>query len=213
MSQLDQMVILVGPPKTGKTTYVRGLVIQHLVSNPTGIALVQDSNGDQFSDICATYNSVTEYRLAVANAARSNAPLARGAAFRGMESRAMTALAMEIGDHHNAALGVRVPIMLAFDESSMMESSGATWIDRSDLQLIATRRHKGIAPVFNCQRDGALTQAFFDMSTDCIVFSQNGSDGARSLEKKLGLPKGSLERLIGAPKFVYAHWKQGEGLV
>jgi hypothetical protein len=46
-----------------------------------------------------------------------------------------------------------------------------------------------------------------------IVFGQPSADRAAKLEVKLGLPKGALGKMIGAPKFMYAHWKQGEGLI
>lgn len=213
MSQIDQMVIVIGPPKVGKTTHVRSLVIDHLTRHPTGIALVQDTNGDQFRDICATYDNTDQYRAAVAAAASEQKKIARGSAFRGFASSAMRRLAIEIGDKYNSADSVRVPIMLAYDETSMMESSGSTHIDREDLQMISTRRHKGIAPIFNCQHESTLTQAFFDVATDVIVFSQASSDRCAALEKKLGLQKSALARLIGAPKHVYAHWRQGEGLI
>ncbi len=213
MSSLDQMTIVIGPPKVGKTTYVRQLVVEHLTKYPSGIALVHDSNGDQFRDICAPYDNVAAYRDAVAAAAESGNKLPRGSAFLGFDSSAIRSLAVEIGTKYNAADVVQVPILLVFDETSMMESSGSTWIDRDDLRMVATRRHLGIAPVYNCQREAALTQAFFDVSTDVLVFSQNSIDAALAIEKKIGLAKGSLAKCVGASKFLYAHWHQGAGLV
>src|SRR5258707_8644161 len=132
MTTLDQMAIVIGPPKHGKTTYVRGMVIDHLSTYPTGIALVQDTNGDQFPDICKTYDSTDQYRQAVVAAAGANQKLPRGSAFRGFSSNAIRELAIEIGEKYNSADAVFVPIMLVYDETSMMESSGSTHIDRSD---------------------------------------------------------------------------------
>jgi hypothetical protein len=212
-TQIDQMVIVIGPPKHGKTTLVRGLVIEHLTKYPEGIALVQDTNGDQFADICKTYDSVDEYRAAVLSSATTKTKLPRGSSFRGRCSSAIRDLAVEIGKAYNAADSVRVPIMLAYDEASMMESSGSTFVDADDMEMIAQRRHRGIAPIFNCQHSSILTDAFYGCATDVVLFGQPSADRAAKLEVKLGLAKGALTRMVGAPKFVYAHWKQGEGLV
>ena len=79
--------------------------------------------------------------------------------------------------------------------------------------MISQRRHRGIAPVYNCQHGAILTDAFYGCATDVVILSQPSIDRALLLEKKLGLGKGSLGKMIGAPKFMYAHWRQGEGLV
>lgn len=212
-TELDQMVIVIGPPKAGKTTIVRQLVVAHLMEHPSGIALVHDSNGDQFRDICAVYDSTGAYRTASQAAAVDGKPFPRGAAFTGMESSAIRDLAVEIARQHNAADNVKVPIMLAYDETAVMDTSGSTWIDRDDREVGATRRHKGIAPVFNLQSESDLAQPFFRVATDVLIFGQTSIDAVGSLEKKLGLAKGALARTLGMPRFMYAHWKQGEGLV
>ena len=210
--EVDQSYIVVGAPKSGKTTLVRTLVIDHLERYPSGVALVHDVN-HQFRDICQMYETVDEYRVASRAAALSGALFPRGAAFGCFEAAPISELAFELGRVHNDALDVRVPIFLAYDETSMMESSGSTHVGRRDLQLSTMRRHLGISLAFNLQRQGALMQSFYSNATDVVVFAQSNEDDVRELEKKLGLPRATLQRCIAAERFAYAHWKQGRGLV
>ena len=209
--ELDQAVIVIGPPKHGKTTIGRELVKAHLEKYPTGIALVHDTNR-QFTDLCRWTGSVAACRANVTAARREKKPIARGWAFGG-ESTPVSELAAELGQLHNRADDVRVPILLVYDETSMMESSGSTHIAQIDLRINANRRHWGIAPVYNLQRPTALTEAFYTMSTDVYVFAQPSERRTRVLEEYLGLADGRLARLVGAGKYTHAHWRQGEGLV
>lgn len=213
MSELDQATITIGPPKCGKTTIVRGLVREHLIRHKTGIALVHDVN-HQFKDLCALYETVAQWRAARAIAVEAQQPFPRGAAFTAFgEASAVSRLAMELGAEHNSSGDVRMPIFLAYDETSMMEDSGSTHIGQLDLQIATTRRHLGIAPAYNTQRQAALTQAFFEAATDVFVFRQSSEESVRAIEKKIGLQRGALLKLLTADNFRYAHWQAGRGLV
>lgn len=212
--ELDQCVITIGPPKCGKTTIQRELVKAHLVKYGEGIALVHDVN-HQFGDLCRTYKTVAEWRAAREQAATARQPFARGAAFTEFgEANAVASLAMELGTKHNSANNVTMPIYLAYDESATMEGSGSTFIGQLDLQVAVMRRHRGIAPAYNTQRQAALMQAFFDAATDVFVFRQQSDDAIRSIEKKLGATKGSLQQLARFDNFRYVHWQAGgRGLI
>ena len=208
--ELDKAVIVIGPPKHGKTTIARGLVLEHLTAYATGFALVHDPNRQLRS--CRRYESVAQFRAACAAAVRDKKPIPRGASFGGKASE-LSAFARELGQLHNSDTNVQVPILLVYDESSLMDTSGSTHISDVDLEINANRRHWGIAPVYNLQRPTALTEAFYTMATDVYVFSQPGARKTRTLEEYLGLGDGRLDGLVGRPKFVHVHWKQGEGLV
>lgn len=211
-AKIDSAVLLIAPPQHGKTTYVRNLCEQHLLLYPHGIALVHDVKME-FSELCSMYESVDEYRAAHERAVAEQKPIARGAAFSCMEWEPIAELAFELGTLHNRLGNIRLPIFLACDETSMIETSGSTHIGRRDLQIAAQRAHLGISSAMNLQRRSALMDAFYDMCTDVIIFGMHSDDDARVLEKRLGLPKRSLQPMVGAPPFVYAHWKQGRGLV
>jgi hypothetical protein len=203
--ELDQCIITIGPPKCGKTTIQRELVKAHLVKYADGIALVHDVN-HQFRDLCRMYATVPQWRAAREKAALAKQPFPRGAAFTDFgEASAVAALAMELGSTHNSATDVQLPIYLGYDESAMMEDSGSTFIGSLDLQVAVMRRHRGIAPAYNTQRQSALMQAFFDAATDVYVFRQSSDDAIRAIEKKLGQNKGSLQQLASFDNFRYVH--------
>lgn len=211
MTELDQATIVVGLPKHGKTTIARKEAHAHLQTFPSGLVLAHDKHEQLVPDLTRSYASADEWRKAYAAAAAAKQPFARGASFRG-DSTEVARLAIELGERHNSAKNVRVPIKLIFDESSLMETSGATWMDKLDFQVFANRRHWGLAPFLNVQRQASLTAAFFEQATDVYVFAQT-EENARELERKLSLPKGALQAIVNAPKFRYLHWRQGEGLV
>lgn len=213
MSELDQSIITVGPPKCGKTTLVRAAARQHLQRYPKGIVLVHDVN-HQFKDMCQMFETVAAWRLARDAAAQAKQPFPRGAGIWGFgEARHISTCAIELGRAHNSADNVTLPIFVAFDETSMMEDSGSTHIGRDDLRMVTTRRHLGIAPAFNLQRGSALMKAFFEAATDVFVFKQSSEESVRDVEVKLGVPRGSLMCMLSAENFRYAHWKQSQGLV
>ena len=119
---------------------------------------------------------------------------------------------VEVAEEAARAKNVRVPMMLVYDESSLMDTSGPTHMDALDIELFSNRRHYGVHPVYNVQRPGALVESFFTQSTEVGIFSQPSEDWIKTLETRLGL-KGRLGALLGGPKFKYARWRQGEGLV
>jgi len=203
--------VVVGPPQAGKTTIVRGLVIEHLQRYPTGLALVHDPNR-QFRDICQTWETADAWRAAIAAAAAKKAPFPAGASIGGAASD-LTKVAIELGRARNTAGNVRIPILLAYDESSLMGTSGTSYIGELDTQLLSNRRHWGIGPVYNVQRPTALTEAFYSMATDVYILTQPSPRRTAVIEEYLGLPPDALAELVGAERFRYRHWQAGKGLV
>lgn len=185
-------VIIVGLPGDGKTTVVKRIIANHLRTTP-GIVLAHDPLAQFTSVGCRHYASVAAYRAAAAAAARDKAPMPRGAAIGGDTSDDVTELAMELGERLNTADRVRVPILVPYDEGSLREGSGSTWMGKVDRRFLALRRHRGVGPVFNVQDVAMLTQGFYRMATDVVLF-QLPSDRARDLDEKLYLERGTLER-------------------
>ena len=211
MAELDAQTLVIGPPKHGKTSILHDVCERHLTSYPTGVALVHDVNR-QFVDLCARYENVADYRGKANKAALAGEPFPRGASF-GCDTSEIAELALELGVLHNEDTRVTVPILLIYDETSLMETSGSTWVSKLDLKIIANRRHRGIHPAYNLQRHAGLMDAFFELATDVCILSQVSDENTRALEKKIGMKPGALARLVGAPKYTYVHWRQGEGCV
>lgn len=203
--------VIVGPPQAGKTTAVRKIVREHLEKWPTGIALVHDPNR-QFLDLCAPYDDVKAWRKAIAAAGAAGKSVPPGASIGGVASD-ITAAAIAMGREHNTAANIRVPILLAFDESSLMDTSGPTHLGDQDTQLLSNRRHWGIGPVYNVQRVTSLTEGFYTMATDVYVFTQPSATRTAKLEEYLGLAPGSLDELVGAPRYKYKQWTADRGLL
>lgn len=210
-SSFNHAVVIVGLPGHGKTTVARAEVLEHLKTHANGVALVHDPNR-QFKDLCACYESVAAWRAAAAAAAAAKQPFPRGASIGGKASE-LTLAAIELGKRHNTAESTRVPVLVVYDESSLLDSSGSTYMGELDVQLLSNRRHWGIAPVYNVQKPTALQEGFYTMATRVYVFAQPSERRTRVLEDYLGLSDGELAELVGAQPFRYKLWCSGRGLV
>lgn len=205
--ELDRSTMIVGLPKHGKTTIARRIALEHLREFPSGLAFVHDQQEQFVPDLTRMYEDAAEWRKAQAK----KEPLPRGASFR-CGSSEVRDLAVEIGRRHNRDKNVKVPILLVYDESSLMDTSGSTHMDKKDFQVFALRRHWGIHAVLNTQKVSNLMDGFYEQAVDVFVFNQN-AENAALLEKRLSLAKGALASTVNAPKFRFVHCRQGEGVV
>jgi len=205
--------LAIGAPGSGKTTKIRRWVHDFLLANPTGIAIVHDTQG-QFGDMCASYATVEEFVHAARRAADERLTIQRSIAITMDDSQHVAEFAVALGERHNARKPiVRMPIFLAWDETSMLDGTGSTHIGRLDNRINTTRRHLGIQTAANLQRPGALPRGMYELATDVVIFRQTSEDAARDLERNLGLSKMTLQPMLTAPKYRYAHWRSGLGLV
>lgn len=207
----NHAVVIVGPAEFGKTTAARSEVAAFLKDHPSGLVLAHDCNV-QFKDYCATYEDITTWKRAAAAAAAEKRPMPRGVSVGG-NAVELTREAIAIGKRFNSADNTRVPILLVYDESSLMTSSGSSYMGTEDVQLLSNRRHWGIGPVYNVQYPTALTRAFYERATAVYVFSQTSEKSTTTLEEYLGLREGALAEMIQAPPYKYKLWRRKIGLV
>lgn len=204
---LNFLAIICGPPEHGKTSLAADVIRQRL---DDGWWIFAHDVNEQFAHLCKSYTSTDAWRAAAREAASGNKPMPRGASFRCKASE-VVALCNELGELHNRAKAVRFPMLLAFDEGSLLDGSGSTHIGDDDNELIANRRHRGIGLLYNVQRRTQLTQAFWDLATDLYLLAQPEKRVAE-LEEIGHLKAGTLAGLVALPPFRYAHVKPGRGL-
>lgn len=198
--------ILIGPPGCGKTTLAGAIAIAHMKAG--GIVLAHDPVQQFASYGCAVYADAAAYRARAASDAQQ---MPRGASIGGNAADVMR-LAADIGKRSNRATDVRVKILVVMDEMSL-GASGATWMDRGDNEILATRRHLGVGLVMNVQQPNQLTSRFYSLCTDVAIF-RTSADRAARLDNELLLDKGTLERanVMDLEKYHYVRVTLGEGV-
>lgn len=212
MSEEDYnfMGLVVGPPSHGKTTLAGALVRRHFTDGE-GIVLAHDPNQQYRHHGCAPYEDVAAWRRAAAKAIATRVAMPRGASLGGSASE-VTELANDIGTRCNRALRCAVRILAVYDEGSLLDTSGSTYVGAVDNQLMANRRHRGVGLLYLIQRATQLPRPFFDMSTDVYVFRQP-PDAVDILERALLLRRGELAHVAELPRHDYVHVKLGDGIV
>jgi len=211
--------IVIGAPESGKSTVLRMWAKQFLTNYSTGIAIVHDTQA-QFGDLGTSYQSADEYREAMRRAARDRVEVERLAAIWGFDSDPVAQLAYNLCELHNHRRPtVRVPVLLEWDETSVLAKTSASYVARMDKEMITTRRHLGLQLAYNMQNSSGLPSWMFEIVTDVVIFRLSSDSSARDLEEKLAIPKRRLDWLIDSrpervcDPFRYAHWRRGAGFV
>ena len=206
MTTVDAQYLIAGPPRNGKTTFADGLAAKALAE---GWWVFAHDPNHQYKR-CVRYENVAAWRASALAAATARTPMPRGASIGGPASE-LVALVVELGRRHNTDVEAKMPMLVIFDEGSMLDATGATWLGRADGELVATRRHLGIAPVFLIQRASGLHPSLTELATDVVLFRHPSSKLAR-LEETLSLEPGELAALATAPPFRFVHVKPGRGI-
>lgn len=212
MSAWNKCTLVIGLPGDGKTTLQRLLIKQHLETT-NGIVLAHDPLRQFVRLGFAYYASVDDWKAAAAKSAREKVPMKRGASIGGLDSDGIVRAALDLGERvGNNDTRTVLPILVPFDEGSLREGSGSTFIGKLDNEFLVTRRHRGVGPVFNLQEVTQLTARFYQVSTDVYAFAQT-EDRCELLDKHMHLPRGTLARAglsrLGPHKYMRIRMRVG----
>lgn len=202
--------IVIAQPEFGKTS-IEIEIGDALLDQ--GVKLFVHDPNKQFRGRCAEYGSIAAYEGAARAAANDNKPIAAGSSFAGAcKATEVRDFVVKLGQARNDVDRIAVPLGFFVDEGSRMGSSGSTYISDEDQELLANRRHYGIAVLYLIQRSKMLTGAFVDLATDVYIYWQPERRIAQ-LEELVNLPAGALAGVATLPKHRYVHVRLGEGIV
>lgn len=210
-AEVDFQAVACGPPRAGKSTLARALVARWLSERPSGLVLAHDPMRQFRAVGSVAAPDAAHARRELAAAAKARRPAPRAWSCAG-SAPAVLALALELGRRHNTAGAPRLPLFVVVDESSLLSSSGSSWIAQADQEALATRRHLGLGLLFLTQRRTMLTGAFYSGCTDLYLFAQQARDAA-AWEEVGHLPRGTLAGLPDLPRYSYVHVRPGDGVV
>jgi hypothetical protein len=204
---VNEMLILVGPPQCGKTRLLKYLCAARWLR--TEWVFVHDRNSEftrgPLGASFRRYRSAAEWKAAAADAARTKTPLPRGASMD-CGATEVSELAIELGERH---------MRLVFDEGSMLEASGSSWAGKRDVELIARRRHLGVAPVFAVQEPLMVPMQFYVMCTDVYLWQGLTPRNLDHVAARCSfeLRRRELDVLSGPRGHGVIHCRPGEGPV
>ena len=174
---------IIGPAGSGKTMIAKRYVQEQLAR---GVWVFVHDPGCQFvTSGCIAYPSFAAWQEAARASQKGGRPLPRGASIQARTPSEIVEGCRELGERHNRSRVGRggpppFPMLLVIDESTLLDTSGSTWVGKSDAEVMANRRHFGIGIVMLQQHPGQLPAPVYRQATDLILF--NSSD-TKSLEK------------------------------
>lgn len=194
---VNHIGVIVSEAGNGKST----LLAQHAkewIGGRGAWALIQDP-GHQFRDF-PFYPDVAAFRRRLAEGGR----LARGAAVGAVLEEPFTELAIEL------AAARPEPVFIGYDEAVLVESASPSYISPRQRELLARRRHLGIAAEILAQDFGLLNRLWQMQSTDVWIAYCTDQERIAVLAKRFGRDRHELEAALAAlGPFEYLHIKRG----
>lgn len=199
--------LIFAAPGFGKTSIAIEIADTFLAK---GVKVFAHDPNKMFRGRAAEYASVAEYDARVIAAEKKEERIPACSSFN-CPAAEVRDLVVRLGRKHNDMDRVKVPMLMIFDEGSLVDS-GSTYISKEDQALLANRRHLGVGVLFLLQRTAMLTKAFRDFATDLYVMNQPVED-LEPVEKSLRLPAGSLRDIAALSKHRYVHAQIEHGVV
>lgn len=203
---MNYQAIVVGLPFYGKSSILAAQIKRSL--DDGAWVFVHDPNR-QFRGLCRPYADAATWVRAARAAAATKRPIARGASVGGSWSD-LRALVDDLGRRFNRDTRATMPMLLAADESSLMDTSGPTFASREDTALMGSRRHRQVGLFFGVQSKTMVTDRFWSLATDVYLQAQP-EDRIRELERACHLDVGALAVLRNLPPHRYVHVQPGRG--
>lgn len=199
MSKIDSQVVIAGPQGSGKTSLLRELVADHVKAG--AMVFVMDCHR-QFADTIPWFPTVGHY--VAANRKAEGKRMIGSAAIGSQDSEALTDFVLSLSEKLDAIEGRKPPyIALCYDEAVLIDGLLPSHIPVKMSQLIAMRRHRGIALSILCQDFGQLHQRWQTLATDLYMFRTSSEDRIKICAKRFGMKKENLEAALGALPFRY----------
>jgi len=199
----NYVAVIQGSAGSGKTQ----LLAEHAVTWARGGAWVILQDPDwQFVDLIGAvpYPDAESFRRALLEAKREKRPVSRLASIATSEEEPLTELVCQVASSQSA------PVFAGYDEAVLVEGAQPSYVSPRFRNLLARRRHLGIALEICCQDFGLLHAIWQRLATVAFVFQCLDRQRIDIIARRFAVPAPELTtRLQSLDRFEYATIRQG----
>lgn len=182
MEKVNYLAVSMGYPGSGKSALLGEHVGMHAAKGAYCFVMDPDQ---QFADIMPCYASPDAYKLAQRDRARAGEPIEKVASIATGDEALLSQFIFDFADLHPGAY-----VFIGYDEAVLLSKSSSNYISPEMENLLARRRHKGIAAEILCQDIGQLHARWQRLATDLYCFQLVDPDRSKHVSKRFGIPLG-----------------------
>lgn len=206
--KLNHIAVLMGYPEQGKSALLKEHIATRL--NGGAFAFVQDPDR-QFADILPVYDSPGAYAKAQKERRAAGAPIQRGASIATTDETGLTKFILKLAEQ-NAERPNAPYVFIGYDEAVLLSESSENHVAKDLKNILARRRHLGIAAEILCQELGQLHAIWQRLASSLFAFRTSDEDALKKVAKRFGLNLVELKVRMKAMReeWDYLHIRPGK---
>lgn len=204
IEKLNSVAVQMGFPGSGKSALLKQHIGDHLRAG--AFAFVQDPD-KQFADMLPVYDSPGAYTKAQRERQAAGQPVQLGASIATTDEAGLTQFVLRLAETQ----GKRY-VFVGYDEAVLLSESSAHYVSDALKNLLARRRHLGVALEILSQDLGQLHALWQRLATDLYLFKTTDETRLKVISSRFGISLDVLKTLMGTMRdsWDYLHIRHGK---